>query len=243
MKFICNFIVLFVFVAGTLLIPKSATSGTIDELVFLTENYPPFNYEKDGEIRGTSVNLLLKMFKQINSSKTVNDIEVVPWARGYRLAQKRKNTVLFSTTRTKSRENLFKWVGPIAPTKISVIAKKANKIKISKFDDLNNFQIGVVREDIGELLLKNNGINPSNIYSEVSSEFFPRMLNADHIDMWAYEESVAMWILKKDGYNPDDYETVYVLEESQLYFAIQKDTDDALVAKLQASLDAVRVDN
>jgi ABC-type amino acid transport substrate-binding protein len=97
------------------------------------------------------------MFKRAESSKTVEDIKVQPWASGYVLAQEKKNTVLFSTTRTQTRENLFKWADPINPTRVSVVTKKDRNIKISSFDDFAAYKIGAARQDIGELLLKKNG--------------------------------------------------------------------------------------
>lgn len=159
---------------------------------------------------------------------------------GYGLAQDKENTVLFSTTRTEARENLFKWVGPITPTRVSVVAKKDRNIKISSFDDFAAYKIGAVREDIGELLLKRNGVSTDKIQKINSSKIAARMLVANRIDMWAYEESVAYWNLKDEGQNLGDFEVVFVLEESDLYFAIQKDTDDTLVSRLQSALDSVR---
>jgi len=228
------------FVAWILSAPGMAAADPIKDLVFLTENYAPFNYKKDGKTQGIAIDLLLKMFKQVGSSKTLEDIKVGNWAHGYKLAQNTKNTVLFSTTRTKARENLFKWVGPIVPTTISVIAKKSMNAKILKFEDLNKYKIAVVREDIGELLLNKKGINSKSIFQTNSSKSSAKMLAADRLDMWAYDQSVAFWNLQEVGENPDDYEVVYELEESQLYFAIQKHTDDAVIAILQAALDAVR---
>ena len=216
------------------------TAGSIDGLTFLTENYAPFNYQKDGKVQGISIDLLLDMFKQADTTKGLKDIKVLPWARGYKLAQVKKNTVLFSTTRTETREKMFKWVGPIIPTKISVIARKDRKLSIGSDKDFDKFKIGAVRDDIGELLLLKRGVNPKRIYRTNSSTNTAKMLAAGRIDMWAYEQSVAYWNLKEMGENPDDYEVVSVLEESQLYFAIQKDTDDGVVGELQASLDKVR---
>ncbi len=215
-------------------------ADALGELTFITENYAPFNYQKDGEIRGTSVDLLLKMFKQAGTQRGLADIEVMNWARGYQLAQTTKNTVLFSTTRTKSRENLFKWVGPISPTKIAIIGKKNRGIEINSDTDLNNYRIGAVRDDIGELLLLSNGIGREHIYRTNSSKTTARMLIAGRIDLWAYESRVAFFNLREQGENPEDYEVLRVLEESFLYFAIQKDTSDQLVRKLQAALNNVR---
>lgn len=227
-------------VVGALIVPVRAVADPIGDLVFLTENYAPFNYSKDGVPQGTSVELLLKMFRAANSSKTIDDIKVLPWARGYQLAQQQENTVLFSTTRTEARESLFKWVGPITPTRVSIVAKKDRNIAVTSFADITAYEIGAVREDIGELLLKENNVPDGSIHQINSSMIAAKMLAADRIDMWAYEESVAFWNLKDEGEDLDQYEVIFVLEESELYFAVQKDTRDALVAALQSALDSAR---
>jgi polar amino acid transport system substrate-binding protein len=217
-----------------------AKADALGELTFITENYAPYNYQKDGEVRGTTIDLLLKMFKQAGTDRGLKDITVMNWARGYKLAQDTENTVLFSTTRSEIREDLFKWVGPVSATKISIIGKKNDGIKITSNKDLIQYRIGAVRDDIGELLLLSRGVDRKNIYRTNSSEHTAKMLIAGRIDLWAYESSVAFWNLHEQGENPDNYETKITLEESHLYFAIQKDTSDHLVTKLQAALDKVR---
>jgi polar amino acid transport system substrate-binding protein len=44
------------------------------------------------------------------------------------------------------------------------------------------------------------------------------------------------------GMNPDDYESVWRLSESGLYFAFHKDVDDALIASMQKVLDEMKAD-
>jgi len=56
--------------------------------------------------------------------------------------------MVFSTTRTESRENLFKWVGPIATATVGVIAKKDNYIKINSIDDLNKYKKSLDKNDV-----------------------------------------------------------------------------------------------
>ena len=123
MKCLHNIALLAALNLGILFASNMAAATPIDELEFLTENYAPFNYEKDGKAQGITVDLLLEMFKKEGSSKTREDITVLPWSRGYRMAQDKKNVVLFVTVRTEPREHMFKWVGPIMPAITGRIAK------------------------------------------------------------------------------------------------------------------------
>lgn len=220
-----------------------STAQTLDDLTFITENYPPYNFERDGKRKGIAVDALVEMLALAGAKKTRADIKVWPWARGYETALREKNTVLFSTTRTEEREKLFKWVGPIMPSRIVLVAKKKRGIKLNAIDDLNkaNYKIGVVREDIGAQLLATLGVGKEKIVQVNSGVSVAKMLQADRVDMWAYGAPVILWNLKELGYSADDYEEVSTLTESQhYYYALNKDTDDKLVAKLQTALERLK---
>ena len=222
---------------------QPASGQSIDDLVFITEEYPPFNFERDGRRQGIAVDLLEEMLAQAGSKKSRADIRVWPWARGYETALKEKNTVLFSTARTEAREPLFKWVGPIMPSRIVLVAKKKHKIHVKSPADLRQsaYRIGVVREDIGEQLLANMGIGKDRTVQVNAGISAAKMLHADRIDMWAYGAPVIMWNLKELGYPADAYEEVFTLSESQhYYFAVNRNTDDRIVETLQAMLDQVK---
>ncbi len=88
---------------------------TVDDLMFLTEHYPPLNYEEDGKLQGIAVEALVEMFKLVDAEKTIKDVKLWPWARGYRSVLSKKNTVLFSMARTEARENLWKMMRPCDP--------------------------------------------------------------------------------------------------------------------------------
>ena len=73
------------------------------------------------------------------------------------------------------------------------------------------------------------GVEWKNIYRTADPKTAAKMLIGGRIDLWAWERRVAKWNLKTHGRNINDFEVVKVLAESQLYFAVQKDTDDRLV--------------
>ena len=229
--------------ASFLLVPGSSRAQSLDELNFITEDYPPFNFERGGRRMGSAVDLLHEMLAAAGATKTREDVRVWPWARAYETALREKNTVLFSTTRTEERENLFKWVGPIVPSRIVLTAKKTRRIRINAPADLNrmNLRIGVVREDIGGRLLEKMGVQTEKMLQANSGMSVAKMLQAERVDLCAYGARVILWNLKELGYPSGDYEEVFTLAESQqYYFAVNRDTDDTLVAKLQAALDEVK---
>ena len=56
------------------------------------------------------------------------------------------------------------------------------------------------------------------------------------------DDNVMRWHLKEMRLNQADYEPVYVLTESELYYAFHKDTPDIFIQKMQKTLDKVKND-
>ena len=218
-------------------------ANPIDDITFITENYPPYNFKDKENVKGIAPDILVLLFEKVGSKKTRKNIKVLPWARGYRYVQEVENTALFSTVRTQKRENLFKWVGPIATSTNSLIALKKNNIKIESINDLNEYKIGVVRDDIGEQLLLQLGIKPRQIESTGGVDAIYKlikMLNRNRFDIWSYEQSVAQWELKKNDYALNKYEVIYKLKTSELYFAFHKNTPEEVINQLQNALDELK---
>jgi polar amino acid transport system substrate-binding protein len=235
----------FLVTANLAAMPPLVFAQSVDDIVFMTENYPPFNFEKDGKLQGIATDLMVLILKKLDSKQTLEDFRLLPWARGYRLTLNQKNTCLFATTRTLEREKLFKWVGPITATSIGLIARKERKVKIQSLADLRDYRVGVVRSDIGEQLLVNAGVPLQDLDrvggTDVTLTSITK-LNKGRIDVWSYETNVAKWEIKAKGFRVEEYETVYVLKEGELYFAFNKDTPDSVIEKLQAALDSVVAD-
>jgi ABC-type amino acid transport substrate-binding protein len=223
-----------------LALPPASSAQAIDDLTLITEHYPPYNFERDGRLQGVAVDLILAIFEKLGAKRGRDSIKQWPWARGYRQLLRKPSTVLFSTTRTPEREALFKWVGPISPTTIGLVARKDRGVVVRSPADMKRYRLGVVVDDVGELLLLRAGFTVGEL-DRVSGTDVTRIsinkLNMGRIDAWSYERNVALWAIREAGYDPADYEMVHVLSEGHLYYAFHKDTPDALIARLQGALD------
>ncbi len=218
-------------------------AAELNELQYLTENFPPYNFKESNKLQGIAVDLLIAASEKAESPISLDSIQLQPWARAYRSALTEKNTVLFSTTRTKERDELFKWVGPIASIRMVALAKKSHAVKIKDAKDLKNFEFTAIRDDVGEELLKKAGVPEKNIKLGTNADAIVKKLQADRTKIWVYEENVARWFFKKNGLNSADYEVVHLLSESQIYFTFNKSVDDATVQLLQKGVDLVKNSN
>ena len=88
----------------------------------------PLNYVENGELVGPSVEIVKEIQKRVGS---LEQIQVYPWSRAYKMALENKNVILFGMTYTKVRHDKFKWVGPLATKRDILVAKKGSGIIIN----------------------------------------------------------------------------------------------------------------
>lgn len=130
------------------------------KLTIYTEEFPPFNYRDQEKITGGSTEIVEEIMKRANVDYS---IKLLPWSRAYKLVQQDPNSLIYSISRRKDRENLFIWVGKIAPSNNSIYALKGSNIKISSLNDLNSFKIGTTFDDARDTYLIGKGIPRSQI--------------------------------------------------------------------------------
>ncbi len=213
----------------------------VDDLIYMTEDYAPANYLENGTLKGTSVELLKLMWKKMGyPEQTIN---VYPWARGYLYIKNMGNHVLFTMSRTKEREKLFKWVGPIFTTRQILIALSEKKIKLHTIEDAKKYQIGIIRDDVAGMLLNKSGFDNNKLQEVSKLQHNIKKLELDRIDLIAYSENGFYKHLKLNNLDPKKFESVYILKETGLYYAFHKDTPDPLIQKFQKALDSLQVEH
>ncbi|EGA64673.1 ABC transporter substrate-binding protein [Vibrio brasiliensis] len=217
-----------------------SNENDLREISFYTESYPPANFIKDEKITGYSVDILLAASALVGEPVELNQITLQPWARSYRTVLTHQDSVLFSTTRSEHRENLFKWVGPILDIKVVVLARKDANIKINSPLDMADYRIGVIRDDIGEQSLLAMGIPRDSMQEASYVTVLAEQLMKKRIDLFVYAERAAYWWARQANVDPNLFESVYVVSEGDVYFAINLETDDAVVEKLQKGLDLLK---
>ena len=216
--------------------PEKPLSG----FQFYTEEYPPYNYSVERQITGIAVDLIIESAKLLNVKLPNYAFKEQPWARSYRTVLTREKTALVTAARTKHREELFQWVGPIATTSIVLIGKKSSNVTIKNNEQIKNYSIGVIIDDVGEQLMEKENISPMNLENAYTAEALVHMLEYGRIDLISYEEKVALWSIHQAGYDPNDYEVVYVLEDLNLYYALNKATPPEHTKALQWALDKLK---
>jgi len=204
---------------------------------FLTEQFEPYNYQGNGQAKGIAIEFLKLMWHEMGEKEY--PIQFLPWPRAYEMTRTRSGIVLFATIRTPERENLFKWVGPIALTKTYLIAPKDSPITIHSLNEAKGLTVGVVRDYASASMLKKHA-DLIRIDELRCSEMLIQKLLSGRIDLIAIEERYFHRTLKEMNLTHEDFKHVWLLNRYATHFALSKDTLDVEVKRYQEACDTVR---
>ena len=221
-------------------IAQQANADSIDDVNWITHNYPPYNYTDDkGMATGSAVDIIKNLLVKAGSKKTIADIQVLTWARAYEELQKNKNYALISTSRTEERENLFKWVGPLAPSNVVLFAKKTSNIKIDSVNDIAKYTVGAVNNAAPQKILI--AANPdAKIEVTPNLEQGVAKLGAGRIELVVADDKVLNYLVTKLKLDNDAFEVVYILKKVDYWVGFNKETSDEVVNAAQKALDSLK---
>lgn len=203
----------------------------------ITEEFSPYNFLREKEPVGISIELLQEILKRVGSHQKISTSEFFPWARGYYIAQHNPNTILFITARTKEREELFKWLGPVFTDRTEVFALRNKNITINSVEDLKEYTIASYIGDYQEEVIKELGIPEENLDRVTSSEARLKKVYSGRTDIVFVNRSALLDYTNRENINPYVFQSVYQLEGIDMCYALAPDTPDWIVEKMQKALD------
>ncbi|EMO5085471.1 substrate-binding periplasmic protein [Pseudomonas aeruginosa] len=227
---------------ATLLLVGGARAETDPDysMVLLTENFPPYNmaingknFAQEDNIDGIAVDIVREMFKRagIKYSLTLR----FPWDRIYKLALEKPGYGVFVTARLAEREDKFKWVGPIGPDDWVLLAKGDSPITLGSLGEAKKYRIGAYKGDAIAEFLGKNGFEADLALRDQENA---QKLVKGQIDLWASGDPAGRYLAKQEGVT--GLKTVLRFNSDQLYLALNRETPDEVVQKLQAALDGMR---
>lgn len=232
--------ILIIVSAFTIVFPALGQAASAKDLTYITEQFPPYNFEKDGRLQGISVDLLNIVWERLGANLNSSSIKLLPWTEGYQKALSEPDTVLFSTARLPQREQLFKWAGPIGPIRNVLLADRNSDISIESADDLKKYRIAAIKDDSAVQMLIDKGVKKEDLVLETDPGSIIEMLQNGSIEAWAYGDAAALWLIQESGADVSDFRVVYVLGEIDYYYAFNKETPDSVVQSFQSALDYVK---
>lgn len=207
-------------------------------LILYTEDSPPSSYKENNQFTGLSVEIVQEILRRTGRS---DSISMVPWARGYELAQSDHNTALFSTTRLPEREALFSWVGPLYRQQWGFYGWKGSGTEVADFEAARQVaRIGTYLKDAKMQYLQALGFN--NLVPTNKNINNVKHLEQADIDLWVSSDFNMPFLAREAGVSPDKLEFVYPLRTVDNYIAFSKKTSTHVTRLWQMVLDEMKAD-
>ncbi len=210
----------------------SAAATPAANLTITTEDSPPYNMSEGGRVIGIGTDKVREIMARAEVAYT---IELLPWKRAYDSALHFPDTCVYSTTRTPEREGLFKWVGPVAISEWVMYGRADRKYKLGTLEDARTLRIGTYNADVRDSYLRARGFHVDTVSDDTLN---PKKLLADRIDLWASGKFEGRAIVMHNGWG-DKLVPVLSFNKAELYLACNRAVPDALIERLNATLQAM----
>jgi len=228
------------FIFGIAILLSLVANCPGQELTVYTEDYKPFQYkDAQGLLTGFGVELVKKIFAGADIEIKRNLIRLYPWARAYAKVLKEKNTAVFMTVRTRKREPLFKWVGPLAPRVMWLYKlKKRKDIQLHTLADVKRYKVGGYNQSADTIYLLDLGFN---VHIVPAQRHITKMLVKERIELMPSLELTMAARLSDLGLDQSVVAKTILLDDRYDYhLAINSQTANVLVNRLQESLDQIK---
>ncbi|OLU34985.1 ABC transporter substrate-binding protein [Pseudomonas sp. PA27(2017)] len=227
-------------VSSLFALPTQAALPPDYKVVLQTENFPPFNmaeqnknFARDANIQGVSTTIVREMFKRAGIDYTMT--LRFPWSRVYDDTLAHANYGLFSTSMSEARRPLFKWVGPIAKVEGVLVAADAKITNLANLDQARQYRIGSYKDGAVSQALERAGLQPTNALRDQENI---AKLTSGKIDLWATTDPVWRYHANQAGVS--GLRTVLIIDRSDMYLALNLETPDEVVTRLQQALDQMK---
>jgi len=207
------------------------------KLQVLTEVWAPYNFIENDKPVGLSTELVKAVLQRANIDY---ELKILPWKRAYLYALNQPNTLIFTITKTRAREKIFKWIGPIYPRKAYFYKlKNRTDIKVKNFEDLKKYHIGVLDGGNTQASLIEKGFeNNVNLFSVINAKQNILKLFKGRIDFTIGSDAKFIFQLKNSEFKFENLEkSILLSDEYSYYLAANINTPDDVVNKLQTALD------
>lgn len=199
-----------------------------DPIRLVTGNYPPYEYEEAGEVKGLVVEVLKEAFAR---SHQPVEFKVVPWARALWMAQHGEADAVFATIKTPEREQLLNFSNEsLIPLSSAFFVKKGSPIQYN--GDLNALaeqNIGLLRQGsygvAFDVAVKNGILKHPEFTTDTLTNI--KKLIAGRIDLMAGDRIGTLHLLQQNKLLDQVIVLSPEINTSPSYLAFNKNKDHA----------------
>ena len=119
---------------------------SLPKLTVITEDLPPLQITHNNQlVDGIAYQQVQRV---LDISELNYNLDVLPWARAFKVATEQPNVLLFSLVRTPEREKHFIWLAQIVDMDLYLVSLKSADINITTLQQARQLLIGVKRHDV-----------------------------------------------------------------------------------------------
>lgn len=219
----------------TLSLVLLASFAQAADLRFATEPYPPYGFiGDDGQPKGSAVEQVRAIMDSLAQPPSYS-IEIIPWARALALTEEVSNHCAFLAARTSEREQRFRWVTPLSVDINHLVARTDRNISARSLEEARDLAVGAQRDDYTVGLLQAQ--NFRNLDLSASFDLTLSKLLSGRIDAMPMVQTV----LEKQMAAGVPIRSIAVLSRQQLGIACNRQVPEAMIEKMQAALDRLRI--
>ena len=203
-------------------------------LQVITENWRPYNYEQNGEVKGSATEIVRQV---LDLAGVEYDIAVYPWTRAYHMAQHRDNVLIYSMMRTPQREALFNWIRPLAVGRTTALYRlKHSPLALPKtLDEIKQMEIVTNKDSMDHLWLTANGFG--RLHTPITLTQSVRLFYRGRVGLIAIDNASIASEFNNQGLPLERVEMVRELFTAEPYMALSLGSDPDLAAKLKHAYD------
>lgn len=220
--------------ANLLLLLASNAAAAQAVLTAVTANLPPFTIENAPLERGFSYDLVIEMGKRAGFRI---EVEFMPWKRAQVVALETPGILIFTLSRSASREANYHWIVRLLETKVGFVSTKG---AIDSFAQAKPLLITVVPGGPQSRELDQAGVKRVELIEDPNAA--AKMLESGRVDGWYTHDLRAAYVWKKNGFATGSLSFGKPIRAQQMYLAANKDISPAVVDKLRAAYDSMLKD-
>lgn len=210
-----------------------------DGLHVMTEEYPPFSYQENGQARGFCVEIVQRILERLGQGAT--EIVFYPWARAYMKLGDEDGHVLFPMSRSTEREGRFRFVGPLFEDTLFFFRRKGSAVQVQSLADARRVgAIGVTRDDFYHQFLVERGF--ANLDVSVCQLHDFRKLAQGRVDLVPMgEKAMSGFLGRQQGLDPAMFEKAGpAIHSAEVFIGFSGSTPDGVIESWQKALDELK---
>ncbi len=235
LKLIGNIIKIWIIAFFSLML--SIPPSSAGEMVILTCEEPPTNYEKNNNIVGISVDIVQAILDRLKQKK---DLELLPWARAYKMGINTPNVVLFTGGRTQERIDLgFSFVGPVITRTHGLFSLEEKSISLTGLETIHDkhLTIGGMIGDWRTSYLVAQGVSVDTVPNHIMN--LKKILH-HRIDLFISSDIELPTLAQSIGISHGIFQMSYIIKKAPSFIMISKGTSAATIGAWQEAFEDLK---